>query len=131
LCIRNVANQGVIHYELIEEGVKAKNFHDFLAGIKLPDNKPYYLWLDNAKVHHATYSCQKLGLPTIREQLTQKKISPTFLPAYTPQLNPVELCFNVIKGYVEKHEPRTYEELKYVIDKAMVEIQQKDLTKFF
>jgi transposase len=87
--------------------------------------------LDNAKVHHATHSCRKLGLPTIKEQLTQKRIFPNFLPSYTPQLNPVELCFNIVKNYVEKQEPRTYEELKYVIDKAIVEIQQKDLTKFF
>ena len=131
LCIRNVANQGVIHYELIEEGVKAKNFHDFLAGVKLPDNSSYYLWLDNLKVHHATYSCQKLGLPTIKEQLVQKKIYPNFLPSYTPQLNPVELCFNIIRKYEEKCKPRTFEELKRVIDKAIEDLNKQDLTKFF
>jgi len=87
--------------------------------------------LDNLKVHHATYSCQKLGLPTIKEQLVQKKIYPNFLPSYTPQLNPVELCFNIIRKYEEKCKPRTFEELKRVIDKAIEDLNKQDLTKFF
>jgi transposase len=87
--------------------------------------------MDNLKVHHATYSCQKLGLPTVKEQLTQKKIYPRFLPPYTPQLNPVELCFNIIRQYVKRHQPRTFEELKNTIDEVIAKLQQEDLSKHF
>lgn len=131
LCIKNIKEKGIIHYQLIEGGVKSQNLHDFLEGINLPNDKGHYLWLDNAKVHHSTYACQKLGLPTVKEQLSRKKIHPRFLPSYTPQLNPVELCFNIIRQYVEKSRPRTFEELKKTIDEAINIINQKDLTKFF
>ena len=64
-----------------------------------------------------------------------KKKSPqnirTYLPSYTPQLNPAELCFNTIKGYVRKCRPQTEEALRTTIDQAIANLQQKDLTKFF
>ena len=43
----------------------------------------------------------------------------------------MELCFNFLRNYVEKQEPRTYEELKLVIEKGITELQEKDMTKYF
>ena len=100
--IQNVAEKGVIHYELIEKGMKTKNFHEFLTNLKLPSDEEYYLLLDNLPVHRATDSCKKLKLSTIRELLASKNIEPIYLPSYTPQLNPVELCFNNIRHNIEK-----------------------------
>ena len=54
-----------------------------------------------------------------------------FLVPYTPELNPTELCFNFIRSYVEDYQPTNLEELKLAIDKAIVEVQGKDLTKHF
>ncbi|CAG8570245.1 959_t:CDS:2 [Ambispora leptoticha] len=81
-------------------------------GINLPNGEKYYLMLDNAKIHKAVKACLK-------------KV------AYCPQLNPVELIFNFLRQYVEKYEPRTLEELKYIIEKGIEELQEKDITKYF
>ena len=140
LCIQNVNGKGVIHWELIEKGANAQDLHDFIKGINLncspfgrewSNGEKYYLLLDNARIHHAVKSCRKLKLPTVREQLLAKNMTPVFLVPYTPQLNPVELCFNIIRKFVEKHRPRTYEELKEVITKIISILQEKDLTTFF
>ncbi|CAG8719523.1 1477_t:CDS:2, partial [Racocetra fulgida] len=112
LCIQNIKGKGIIHYELIQGGMKTENFHTFLSTLKLPANEKHYLIMDNLPVHKAKQSCIKLGLSTIKELLKSKNIEVVFLPPYAPQLNPVEYCFNLIRHYVEKNKPRTYEELK-------------------
>jgi hypothetical protein len=101
LCVRNVAKQGVVICQLVESGVKAKNFHYFLSNLNLYSQKNYLL-MDNVRIHHANQACKKLGLTTIKELLTSKNIEPVYLPAYTPELNPTELCFNFIRQQVEK-----------------------------
>lgn len=131
LCIQNVNGKGAIHWELIEGGMKTEHFHNFLTNLKLPTNEKYYLIMDNLPVHRAKHSCIKLGLAPIGELLVSKNIEAIFLPPYTPQLNPVELCFNFIKNYVRKNKPRTYEELKLVIDKTISMLNEKDLTGYF
>jgi len=114
LCIQNVGREGVIHHELIEKGMKTKHLHKFLTELPTSNDTKHHLLMDNLSVHKATKSCQKLGLSTIRELLESKNIEPIYLPPYTPELNPTELCFNFIRQQVEKNKPRTYEELKSV-----------------
>ncbi|CAG8632119.1 12801_t:CDS:2, partial [Ambispora gerdemannii] len=109
---KNQKEKGVIHYQLIEGGAKTKDFHNFLQDIKLPDNEKYYLLLDNATIHHAVGACKKLGLLPIKELLISKKIEPKYLVAYSPQLNPVELCFNIIKKVCRKKQAENIRRIK-------------------
>ncbi|WNE41009.1 MAG: Transcriptional regulatory protein RcsB [Mycoplasmataceae bacterium] len=53
LCIKNVNQQAVIHYQLTKEKIDAKFFYDFLEAINLPNEEKHYLLLDNATIHHA------------------------------------------------------------------------------
>jgi len=58
-------------------------------------------------------------------------IKPFYLVPYSPQLNPVELCFCLLKSYVEKNQPLTHEQLKCIIEQGIAELQAKNLTKYF
>ena len=129
LCIQNVAGKGVIHHEVIKGGIKTENFHNFLTNLKLPNESKHYLIMDNFSVHKAKGSCIKLGLTTIEKLLESKNIEPLYLPPYTPEMNPVEYCFNFIRHEVEKNKPRTYEKLKLVIAKIINILNEKDLTE--
>ena len=149
LCIRNVEKQGVIGHRLIKhddnekekkkgrkknkKGTGSVEFHDFIVDVKskLPTNNKYYLLLDNASIHRAIGVLRKTNRFPIKELMSQMNICPIYLVAYCPQLNPVELIFNFLRHYVEKHEPRSYEELKLVIEKGISELQEKDMTKYF
>ena len=111
--------------------MKTQNFHDFLTNLQLPNESKHYLIMDNLPVHRARQSCIKLGLAPIRELLESKNIEVIFLPPYTPEMNPVEYCFNFIRQQVEKNKPRTYEKLKLVIAKIINILNEKDLTKHF
>lgn len=111
--------------------MKTKNFHDFLTNLKLPSESKHYLIMDNLPVHRAKQSCIKLGLAPIKDLLESKNIEVLYLPPYTPEMNPVELCFNFIRQWVEKHKPRTYEKLREVIAKIINILNEKDLTEYF
>jgi len=131
LCIQNMKGRGVIKWELIKDGMKTEDFHKFIFNLNLPSKEKYFLLLDNLKVHRATKSCQKLGLSTIGELMVNKNIEPEYLPPYTPELNPVELCFNFLRNNTEKKKPRTTEELRESISKAIELLNQQDLSKHF
>jgi len=111
--------------------MKSVNFHQFLTNLKLSTNEKHHLLLDNLKAHYATKSCQKKGLSTIRELLESKNIEPVYLPPYTPELNPTELCFNFLRNNTENKRPRTTEELRVSISKAMKILEEQDLSQHF
>jgi len=103
--------------------MRTQNFYDFLKKeVKLPDDRKYYLLIDNLKVHHSKI---------IKELLASKNIEPIFLVPYTPELNPVELCFSFIKGQVEKQQPKTYEGLEKAISETIDELDKKDMIEYF
>jgi len=117
---------------LREGGIGAKELHSFLSNENIFSENENYLILDNASIHHSDRACKKIGLSSIRELLASKNIKPLYLPPYTPEMNPVEHCFNIIKGEVRKYQPKTYEELEATIEKVLNDIiHQKDMTEFF
>jgi transposase len=120
----------IIHSKLIKGGVNSESFHNFLSEINLPTNDKYYLVMDNLRVHKATNSCIKLGLTTIKELLESKNIEPIYLPAYTPELNPVEKCFNITRQYIESNQPRKKVKLDYFIQERLEFFHKEDLTKY-
>ncbi len=131
LCVQNANGKGVVHWKLIEGGAKAKDFHDFISNIKFSTDDKKCIFLDNALIHRAVKACQKLGLSTIKELATSRNIELIYLPPYTPELNPVEYLFNIIRKYVESRKPRTYQKLELVISEIIEKLQQKNLTKTF
>lgn len=69
---------------------KSKSFCDALEQIikkfLIPPYKKLLLVMDNAFIHHSKYTTQFFK--------ENKKIEVFFLPTYSPELNPIELCFN-------------------------------------
>lgn len=152
LCIRNVEKQSVVSYKLIEhnnkkqkkqgkknkkkenkKGTGAVEFHDFIVDVKskLPTDEKYYLLLDNAKIHHAIEVLKKENRLPIIDLFNQVNIEPLYLVPYTPQLNPVELCFNLLVDFVERKQPRDYEQLKSFIEEGIKILNEKDMTEYF
>jgi len=131
LTLQITESNGIFSYQLIKGGLNTQKFHDFLSAMNLPTDEDYYLVMDNLSVHKSNKTCRKLGLSTISELLSSKNITPLYLPPYTPELNPVEFCFNTIKDLYRQEKPRTEEELQCVVEKTIDSLQNKDLTKYF
>jgi len=117
----------------IKKGTDAVDFYNFLKNIELPAlpaNEKYYLLLDNSKIHKTSKELEDSGL-SIEELARQKNIVLVKLPRYTPEINPIELCFNTTRYLTENFPTDTDEELRKAIDKIIDMINQKDLTKYF
>ncbi len=99
LCI---SNKKVINYKLYEGSVTALKFKDFVK--ELPKNK--ILVIDNASIHKESNNLISKGFKSIKETCKDNKIDILYLPPYKPQLNPVELCFNIIRTFINKVRPR-------------------------
>lgn len=95
-----------IHWKLYDGAVNSERFHDFLKNIngRRFRNKPVVI-LDNASIHRATHSCLKTGRLPIVERANAQGIELLYLPPYSPQFNPTEICFSVIRRYVESRKP--------------------------
>lgn len=117
LCIRS---DGVIKWQLYEGAVNAIRFSEFLQ--ELPCQTQ--LVMDNAVIHRATNVLRRQGLPTVPDVADSKQITLQYLPPYAPVLNPVELCFNTIRTYINRERPRTREQLLYHIHGAVSTLSQ-------
>ena len=115
------------------EEVKAATFGDwhvdgdiFLAFISrclVPVLEPGNLvFLDNLKAHK---------VEGVREVIESAGAQLIYLPPYSPDLNPIELCWSKIKNHLRKKAARTFEQLKQAISEAFNEIKPIDLQRWF
>jgi transposase len=96
--------------EWVQGGVNSATFQAFLS--QLPHDATFAL--DNASIHKAGQALVRQGLPSIQSSAAALGQRLAYLPPYSPQLNPVELCFNIIKARVRRLAVRDVETLKMV-----------------
>jgi len=101
---------GNYQYKIVESGneVSFKKFLVYSVMRKFKD-KTHFL-MDNARIHH----CKK----TV-EYIKKKGKMPIYTVPYTPELNPIEPSFSVIKNKVRHLQPNTEEQLKSAIEIAV------------
>jgi len=88
----------VISYPF-DGAVDGDRFLSFLEEKVLKILKPGdFLILDNVRFHH---------IEAVRVTLATVGAKPLFLPPYTPELNPIEEAFSLIKGTLKRLEART------------------------
>jgi transposase len=67
----------------------------------------------------------------VKEMIEQRGCQLVYLPAYSPDLNPIEEAFSKIKGVVRKAEARTREALVEAIGMALSVVTARDAHGFF
>lgn len=78
--------------------------------------------LDNLSVHKAA---------VIREQIEAVGCTLLFLPAYSPDLNPIELAFSKLKTALRKAAARTQDKLDEAVSKALELVTAEDALAWF
>jgi transposase len=81
-----------------------------------------YVFLDNLSTHKV------VGVREAIEAVGAKLI---YLPPYSPDLNPIELCWSKIKNYLQKKAARTFEQLQQVMSEAFKSVNSSDLENWF
>lgn len=80
--------------------------------------------MDNASIHHSQ---------TILHLVSSVGALLLYLPAYSPDLNPIEEAFSSVKAYLKAHEEILYDEssIELVMQAAFHNISQDDCKGWF
>ena len=100
--IAAICTEGVLAIDITASTVNGEHFYDFIRGYLIPQLLPFdgqnprsVVVMDNCSIHH---------IQEVSELLNDTGIVLFYLPPYSPDLNPIELTFSYIKGYLKKHE---------------------------
>ena len=118
LCAIN--NKHVIAYKLYNGPIKAVDFKDFLEKfIYKNEYKNHSLILDNARIHHA------------KILKSNKQLSFIYNVPYSPELNPIEKVFSIIKSVIRNNFFKTNNDLTKLIDQSFDKIHEENMLDSF
>ena len=118
LCMINV--NGGVEYEVHNGAINAEILTNFLEN-KLAANTAgsaiTTLVLDNVRFHHSQL---------VKNICNDKGVQIRYLPAYSPQLNPIEEFFSTVKSryHADNGPKKTFEEIKSSIEVAIFSIER-------
>ena len=113
-----IKNDGNAGYMVHQGPINSTILADFLEkNLSMTPNgvpKPVLI-LDNVKFHHS---------PIIKEICDRKRVTITYLPAYSPQLNAIEEYFSIVKSkYNGNQGPKnTLDQIKDILDVSIMTI---------
>ncbi len=118
--------EGIVGAMSIEAATDAAVFHAFLAQVLLPElkrSKPdAVLVMDNLSAHKT---------PAVRDLIARSGLSFRYLPAYSPDLNPIEPAWAKVKALLRKAAAHTSQALHQALGPALAAITAQDAHGFF
>lgn len=114
---------GLIATMSVQGSINTDVFLTYLYHVLLPQ-----IWsgaiviMDNLKVHHAT--AIRLAIEAVGARLV-------FLPPYSPDLSPIELCWSKVKQFLRSYAARTYEALDQALTDVMCYVTEDDALGWF
>jgi hypothetical protein len=90
-----ISLDGILHLEVVDKAINGDDFRRFIQGL-LPRMNEWplpksVLVIDNASIHK---------VDGIREMVEERGARLLYLPAYSPDFNPIELAFPKIKSWL-------------------------------
>lgn len=121
--IGSVRQDGGTACMTVEGAANAEVFRSYIREILLPTlRKGDILVMDNLSAHK-----DREALDLLKEA----GVAVRFLPAYSPDYNPIELMWSKVKALLRKAEARTNEALLLAIGDALSRVTRKDATHWF
>jgi transposase len=98
-------------------------FEAFVEQIVVPHLRPgQVVLLDNVRFHYRE---------SMREMMEAMGAMVLFLPAYSPEWNPIEECWSKLNAWIRKRAPRTVEALQDAITEAIHQMTKRDAQGWF
>ena len=102
---------GSVAYTTYSGGTTGDKFIEYLKETLIPTLKPWdIVIMDNLRVHH---------IEEVRTLLSRAKVMLMYLPAYSPDLNPIEKMWSKMKASMRKMKIRDSTLLPYAVKKAL------------
>jgi transposase len=118
MMVSAISRKGKLRFRLHHGSFDAVAFIDFCKRLMAGTDRPVFLIVDNARVHHAK-------IVTAFAESTEGQLRLFYLPAYSPELNPDELVWNTVKnGRIGKAAIKNEHDLKRVALGALRRLQK-------
>lgn len=118
-----ISRVGIVAMMYIELAVNQDIFASFIEKLLLKHLKRgYYLVLDNVRFHKTK---------EIVSLIESKGAKAVFLPAYSPDLSPIEKMWSKIKTILKRLMPRSEAEFYNALAEAISEVDQIDCEEWF
>jgi transposase len=116
--ISAVTPRGDMRFSFIEERMNSQRFIEFLKKLQRDVGKPILVITDNARYHHSQATQRFV-------ETQQGRILLTFLPAYSPELNPDEQVWNHAKRRLSQCPIFNHADMKRYMTSILRSIQRK------
>lgn len=118
-----ISLSGEIASLTVEGGTSGDVFLAYVEQILIPTlTAGAVVVMDNLRAHYDT---------RVIEALEKAGAKILYLPAYSPDLNPIEMCWSKVKSYLKAAKARTVEELRMAIGRALASISRSDIAAWF
>lgn len=118
-----ISLNGMMGCMTFEGGTKKEIFITYIKDVLSPDlREGNIVIMDNLSAHKSN---------EIREIIESKGAFLVYLPRYSPDLNPIELCWSKLKSYLKKQKARDYESLQVYIREALELISIDNIKGWF
>ena len=106
---------GYLAHRVFQGAITAEFMEEFLREDVLPRCTPGYhvLLMDNASIHRS---------PTIVQLCRDSVVQLEYLPPYSPDYNPVERSFKILKSWRKKHnqEQDEWQDFRFSLELAVI-----------
>ncbi|GHO79310.1 hypothetical protein KSD_70810 [Ktedonobacter sp. SOSP1-85] len=121
--IASLSVNGMGEAFILDGAVDARAFEIYVEQILAPGLQPgQTVVIDNLRAHQG---------PRVREAIEAKGCHLLYLPAYSPDLSPIEQAFSKVKTYLRRKGARTREALQAAIAEALETITTQDARGWF
>lgn len=113
-----ITHEGAIAPMVLDGPMDTPSFLAYVEQVLIPELPPgAIVVMDNLSAHKA---------PAIQEKLEQSGAQCRYLPAYSPDLNPIEMIWSKVKTSLRKAKARTEQQLYDAIAQALLKISSSD-----
>ncbi len=121
--ISSIRLDGTTASMILEGTTDTEVFRAYVEQVLVPTLRPGDLVvMDNLRPHKS---------PETLALITAVGAEVLFLPAYSPDLNPIEKMWSKVKNHLRTLEARTLEELQKAIAAALAQVTPKDAAGWF
>lgn len=121
--IASLGWQGIGEWLIIEGATTAAVFEQYIEQVLAPQlSSGQIVVMDNLSCHKGE---------KVRQLIEARGCQVLFLPAYSPDLSPIEEAFSKLKAFLRRVEARTHEALQEAITQALLTITAQDAHGWF
>ena len=94
-----ISIDGLVCIKMIKDLMKAEDFEIFVREDLCPKlSKGKVVVMDNLKIHKSE---------KVQQMITETGAKPLYLPRYSPNFNPIEILWSVLKAFIIQFKPQT------------------------